>query len=256
MKICLVTAFPPSRRGPERIWLSHRAGVAARSTSESHHSGRRIEDCTRRRTRRLRCGSLLAIRLACRIRCDWRRSFTTSSPMSCGSTCCSPPSATSRCRRFWVWVSQCLSRLTGHYTHVTLHHLMDNIDLADSGVRFPRFYRAAGSTATRMLLMANSISVLLPAYRRTLIDKYRGENVHFRAHGILGGCPEPPDFDSRGNPEHRILAFGKWGTYKRLDLLLEAFQQLVVTDAKCAADRGGSQPSSDTRLCRIRCREQ
>jgi glycosyltransferase involved in cell wall biosynthesis len=30
----------------------------------------------------------------------------------------------------------------------------------------------------------------------------------------------------RGNPEHRILAFGKWGTYKRLDLLLEAFEQL------------------------------
>ncbi len=36
--------------------------------------------------------------------------------------------------------------------------------------------------------MANSISVLLPAYRRTLIDKYRGDNVHFRAHGILAAA--------------------------------------------------------------------
>jgi glycosyltransferase involved in cell wall biosynthesis len=120
-----------------------------------------------------------------------------------------------------------VSRVTGHYTHVTLHHLMDNINLADSGVRFPRIYRAAGSMATRMLLMANSISVLLPVYRRTLIEKYRGENVHFRAHGILGGCPEPPAFDSRGNPEHRVLAFGKWGTYKRVELLLDAFEQLA-----------------------------
>ena len=119
-----------------------------------------------------------------------------------------------------------ISRVSGHYTHVTLHHLMDNINLADSGVRFPTLYRAAGSMATRMLLMANSISVLLPVYRRTLIEKYRGENVHFRAHGILGGCPEPPDFRLRGNPEHRVLAFGKWGTYKRLDLLLEAFERL------------------------------
>jgi hypothetical protein len=93
-----------------------------------------------------------------------------------------------------------LSRLSGHYTHVTLHHLMDNIDLKDAGVRFPGLYRVAGSTATRMLLMANSISVLLPAYRRTLIDKYRGENVHFRAHGILSARPEPPDFSRRGNP--------------------------------------------------------
>ena len=87
-----------------------------------------------------------------------------------------------------------LSRLSGRYTHVTLHHLMDNINLADSGVRFPRLYRAAGSAATRMLLMANSISVLLPAYRRTLIDKYRGENVHFRAHGILGGTARASRF--------------------------------------------------------------
>ena len=38
-----------------------------------------------------------------------------------------------------------MSRLSGHYTHVTLHHLMDNINLADSGIRFPRLYRAAGS---------------------------------------------------------------------------------------------------------------
>ncbi len=81
--------------------------------------------------------------------------------------------------------------------------------------------------ATRMLLMANSISVLLPAYRRTLMEKYSGDNVHFRAHGILSARPEPPAFEKRGNPEHRILAFGKWGTYKRLELLIEAFAEVV-----------------------------
>ncbi|MBI2679076.1 MAG: glycosyltransferase [Candidatus Koribacter versatilis] len=116
-----------------------------------------------------------------------------------------------------------LVRMNGYYTHVTLHHLMDNIDLEDAGVRFPRLYRLAGSIATRMLLMANSVSVLLPAYRRTLMEKYRGENVHWRAHGILSARPEYPDFSRRGNPEHRIVAFGKWGTYKRLELLIEAF---------------------------------
>jgi glycosyltransferase involved in cell wall biosynthesis len=116
-----------------------------------------------------------------------------------------------------------LTRMAGYYTHVTLHHLMDNVDLKDAGVRFPRFYRLAGKAATRMLLMANSVSVLLPAYRRTLIEKYNGDNVHFRAHGILSARPEYPKFELRGNPEHRILAFGKWGTYKRLETLIEAF---------------------------------
>ena len=32
-------------------------------------------------------------------------------------------------------------------------------------------------------------------------------------------------FTRRGNPIHRILAFGKWGTYKRLELLIEAFER-------------------------------
>jgi len=116
-----------------------------------------------------------------------------------------------------------LTRLSGFYTHVTLHHLIENVDLSHAGVRFQKLYRIAGNVFTRVLLMANSVSVLLPAYRRTLIGKYRGDNIHFRAHGILSARPEYPDFSLRGNPEHRILAFGKWGTYKRLELLIEAF---------------------------------
>jgi glycosyltransferase involved in cell wall biosynthesis len=120
------------------------------------------------------------------------------------------------------------TRMAGYYTHVTLHHLMDHIDLSDSGVRNKALFRMAGYAATRMILTANSVSVLLPAYRRTLIDKYRGEHIHFRSHGILAARPLYPDFSRRGTPEHRILAFGKWGTYKRCELLIEAFEDEVV----------------------------
>ena len=120
-----------------------------------------------------------------------------------------------------------LSRMNGYYTHVTLHHLMDTVDLHDAGVRFPRLYRAAGAVATRLLLMANSVSVLMPAYREVLREKYGSWNVHLRRHGILSRRPEYPDFSLRSNPEHRILAFGKWGTYKRLEPMIEAFQQVV-----------------------------
>jgi glycosyltransferase involved in cell wall biosynthesis len=139
------------------------------------------------------------------------------------------------------------TRMAGYYTHVTLHHLMDHIDLEDAGVQHKRLFRLAGNAATRMILMANSVSVLLPAYRRTLIDKYRGENIHFRAHGILGARPEYPDFDRRGNPEQRILAFGKWGTYKRCELLIEAFEERVakvVPNAKLiiAGTNNGNSP--------------
>jgi glycosyltransferase involved in cell wall biosynthesis len=120
------------------------------------------------------------------------------------------------------------TRMAGYYTHVTLHHLMDHIDLQDAGVRHKQLFRMAGHAATRMVLMANSVSVLLPAYRRTLIQKYHGENIHIRAHGILGARPEYPDYRLRGAPEHRVLAFGKWGTYKRCEMLIEAFEERIA----------------------------
>jgi glycosyltransferase involved in cell wall biosynthesis len=121
-----------------------------------------------------------------------------------------------------------LVRAAGYPTHVTLHHLMDHIDLEDAGVRNPRMYRMAGWTATKGLLMANSVTVLLPAYQKTLSEKYGAKNAHFSPHGIFSAQPEIPDMLRRGNPEHRILAMGHWGTYKRLELLMDAFPQIVA----------------------------
>lgn len=120
------------------------------------------------------------------------------------------------------------ARLSGVYSHVTLHQLFETVDLADAAVTSPRLYRAGGWLATHLLLSANSLSVLLPAYRQTLDEKYRRGRVNVRSHGIFAGRPDPPDFTRRGNPTHRILAFGKWGTYKRLELLIEAFHRAAA----------------------------
>lgn len=120
-----------------------------------------------------------------------------------------------------------LVRAAGYSTHITLHHLMEGINLADAGVKHALLYHLGGAVATRLLLLANSVTVLLPAYRRTLVQKYRGQNVHLRAHGVFAGTPQYPDFSQRDNPQQRILAFGKWGTYKRLEVLIEAFEQVA-----------------------------
>jgi len=225
MKICLVTAFPPSRRGLNEYGF-HLARELQRDpllsltvlADQLDDNEPELEDY-----HVVRCWRFDALTNPVRL----VRAIHDIKPDVVWYNLLFSSFGGKPVPAFLGLAQPAISRLTGHYTHVTLHHLMDNIDLADSGVRFPRLYRTAGSVATRMLLMANSISVLLPVYRRTLIEKYRGENVHFRAHGILGGRPEPPNFTQRGNPEHRILAFGKWGTYKRLELLIEAFQRLL-----------------------------
>src|SRR5215831_4035110 len=127
-----------------------------------------------------------------------------------------------------------LARLTGSYTHVTLHQLMETVDLKDAGVRFPLAYKAGGFIATQLLLFANSVSVMLPAYKNVLVEKYGHGAVYVRRHGIFSSRPEYPDLSQRGNPEHRILAFGKWGTYKRLEPIMAAFEEVVQ---KCPSAR-------------------
>jgi glycosyltransferase involved in cell wall biosynthesis len=120
-----------------------------------------------------------------------------------------------------------LTRALGHYTHITLHHILEHVDFASAGVRQKRLFRLGGNIATRALLKANSVSVLLSGYRRTLVEKYAAQNVLLGTHGTFAPSPSLPDFTIRGNPEHRILAIGHWGTYKRLETLIEAFPAVL-----------------------------
>src|SRR5207249_8250513 len=50
---------------------------------------------------------------------------------------------------------------------------------------------------------------------------------------------EYPDFAQRGNPDQRILAFGKWGTYKRLEPMIEAFEIVSRQDPRAKLVVGG-----------------
>lgn len=116
-----------------------------------------------------------------------------------------------------------LTRVAGFYTHITLHHIIEHVDFSAAGVKLERLLRIGTNLTTRALLKANSLSVLLSAYHRTLRTKYRAQNALLSTHGTFGSVSTPPDFTKRGNPEKRILAIGHWGTYKRLETLMEAF---------------------------------
>ncbi len=120
-----------------------------------------------------------------------------------------------------------LTRAAGYFTHITLHHIIEHVDFAAAGVRRERLFRLGTDLATRALLRANSVSVLLPGYHRTLTEKYAARNVLLGTHGTFASAHTPPDFSRRGNPHKRILAIGHWGTYKRLETLMAAFPLVV-----------------------------
>ena len=120
-----------------------------------------------------------------------------------------------------------LIRSMGFFTHITLHHILEHVDFNAAGVRQSPLLRLGSEAATRALLRAHSVTVLLPGYQRTLMSKYTAKNVLLGTHGTFAAAPTPPDFTKRGNPDLRILAIGHWGTYKRLETLMEAFPKVL-----------------------------
>lgn len=120
-----------------------------------------------------------------------------------------------------------LTRAAGFFTHITLHHIIEHVDFAAAGVQRERLFRLGTNLATKALLNAHSVSVLLPHFRSTLKAKYSARNVLLGTHGTFASIPSPPNFAKRGNPDMRILAIGHWGTYKRLETLMEAFPMVL-----------------------------
>jgi glycosyltransferase involved in cell wall biosynthesis len=133
-----------------------------------------------------------------------------------------------------------LTRAAGFYTHITLHHIIEHIDFANAGVRRERIFRMATDVATWALLKADSVSVLLSNYRRTLMKKYSAQNILVGTHGTFTTISHPPDLSRRNNPDQRILAFGHWGTYKRLETLVEAFPKVLQRCPRARLIIGGA----------------
>ncbi|HEX3105299.1 MAG TPA: glycosyltransferase [Terriglobales bacterium] len=225
MKICLVTSFPPSRDALNEYGfhiaseLQRIPGVELSILGDEYSPSQQELDGFSVN----RCWKFNSLRNPLRLMREIRRQKPDVVWFNLGfaSFGGSPPSA------FLGIATPALARMAGFYTHVTLHQLMETVDLDDAGIRFPLLYKWGGVLATHLVLFANSVSVMLPAYRSVLVEKYGRGSVYVRRHGIFSARPEYPDFALRGNPEHRILAFGKWGTYKRLEPMIDAFTEVA-----------------------------
>jgi glycosyltransferase involved in cell wall biosynthesis len=121
-----------------------------------------------------------------------------------------------------------LSRLAGYPTITLLHNIMETIDLQKTGfARQPMMavlMRAFGWIFTKILLMSDRLSVTIPKYVEILEDRYRAGNVLLAPHGSFDDSAAPA-FDLPDAPM-QIMTFGKFGTYKKVEALVEAFKRL------------------------------
>lgn len=231
LKICLVTCFPPSQGDLNEYGfhvasaLRNEPAVDLLLLADEVNAGKELDGFKVKRCWRF--NSLLTpVRLLAAIRKEnpdvvwFNMGFSTFAR--------NPVAA------FLSIAGPAMARMSGFYTHVTLHTLFERINLADAGVRSPRMYRLAGRMATRVLLCANDVSVLLPSFRSELVSKYGvdSDRVHSRPHGTFSKSVAA--LNEAGKPAEKIiLAFGYWGTYKRLELVLEQMESVVkeVADA-------------------------
>ena len=123
-------------------------------------------------------------------------------------------------------------RASGIPAITLLHNIVEAVDLRAAGFGGSRLVerslRLVGSAVTWMVLRSNVVATTMPRYVEILRSKYGAENVVLTPHGSFD-VPAPP---SAPAARTRIMTFGKFGTYKRVESLIEAVRMLGRSDVE------------------------
>jgi glycosyltransferase involved in cell wall biosynthesis len=133
-----------------------------------------------------------------------------------------------------------------------MHNIMETVDLNAAGFRVSRLsevlVRAAGSVLTWMVLRSNIVATTMPRYVDVLRGKYRAGNVVHIPHGTFG-TPAPPA-PAHENDRPVVMAFGKFGTYKKVEDLIAAVRLLNRPEVTLVI-AGTDSPNTPGYLARI-----
>ena len=119
-----------------------------------------------------------------------------------------------------------LLKLFGINTVVLLHNILEQVDLESAGFTknklAAKIYNFIGTNLTRCILKADMVAVTISKYVDVLNEKYNSKNVTLIPHGSFEK-PTTPNFDLPEGPK-KVMAFGKFGTYKKVEILIEAVE--------------------------------
>ncbi|MGM8363673.1 glycosyltransferase [Flavobacterium sp. ARAG 55.4] len=119
-----------------------------------------------------------------------------------------------------------LLKLFGINTMVLLHNILEQVDLESAGFTknklAAKIYNFIGTNLTRCILKADMVAVTISKYVDVLNEKYNSKNVTLIPHGSFEK-PTTPNFDLPEGPK-KVMAFGKFGTYKKVEILIEAVE--------------------------------
>jgi len=113
-----------------------------------------------------------------------------------------------------------LCSLTGFRTVVTLHNVIERVDVERMGFKMSLLNRIGSYIVLKLMTSHSTVTVLVRSYVELLRKKYGAKNVFFVPHGTLKVNPTDHGFPS--NPKV-VLYMGHTGPSKDLDLLLRSF---------------------------------
>jgi len=123
-------------------------------------------------------------------------------------------------------LSPMLSKIIGVPTVSLLHNIMETVDLDSAGFTQNKvlgfLYTKIGEMLSRMILASDQVTVTMQKYVDILSDKYKADNVKLIPHGTFE-TTEAPDFNPNKSKK-QIMTFGKFGTYKKIEILIDACQ--------------------------------
>ena len=122
-----------------------------------------------------------------------------------------------------------LLKLSGFKVVVLLHNIMETVNLKSAGFAgnpiVESTIRMFGNIITRFILSADWVAVTIPKYVEILTGKYNAKNVLLAPHGSFEDATDSePSPMPGGSPT--VMTFGKFGTYKTVDLLIESHVML------------------------------
>jgi glycosyltransferase involved in cell wall biosynthesis len=124
-----------------------------------------------------------------------------------------------------------LLRLFGFKTVVLLHNILEQVDLESAGFTSNKFaqkvYNFIGTTLTRCVLKSNKVAVTISKYVTVLEQKYKVNNVIQIPHGTFESIKDV-NFELPSGAK-KVMAFGKFGTYKKVEILIEAIELIRKT---------------------------
>ena len=122
-----------------------------------------------------------------------------------------------------------VARLTPARSVVLLHNIVDTVDLDQAGYGSNSFVnsvlRGIGTVLTRIVLTCDLVLTTMPEYVDVLRDRYGADHVYLTPHGTFDAPLRAAEEQATG--PIRVLAFGKFGTYKRVEDLIQAHRVLL-----------------------------